>query len=113
MITTALLFVLAMAFCPDTARRHERILRTAIAKSGQTVQQAAAEAEISQAQFTKQLQLLEGSHKRLAMQPVEFWRWYAVEITREFGLPEELETAGRLQRAVRYTDSESEMEMAS
>jgi len=109
MITTVILIFFAVVFSPDAQRRHERILRNAIARSGQTMQQASAEAEINNAQFMRQIKLIEGSHKRLAMQPDEFWRWYAVEIVKEFGLPAELETAGRLQRAVR----QSEMELAS
>ena len=109
MITTVLLMFLAVVIGPDVQRRHERILRNAIARSGSTVLRAAQEAEIGHPQFTRQIQLIEGSHKRLAMQPVEFWQWFAVEITREFGLPAELETAGRLQRAVH----QSEMELAS
>ena len=109
MITTVLLMFLAVALGPDAQRRHERILRAAIAKSGQTMLQAAQEAEIDKGQFTRQVQLIEGSHKRLAMQPDEFWQWFAVEITREFGLPAELETATRLHRAVH----QSEMELAS
>jgi hypothetical protein len=93
--------VAAVALTPDLQRRHERVLRNAIAKSGQTVQQAAMEADIDQGQFTRQLQLAEGSHKRLAMQPIAFMQWLAVEITREFGLPAEIETGAALGKAVR------------
>ena len=106
MITTCLLLFLAVCIGPDAHRRHERILRAAIAKSGQTMLQAAQEAEIDKGQFTRQIQLVEGSHKRLAMQPKEFWQWFAVEIAREFGLPAELETAARLERVC-------DLEMAS
>jgi len=112
MITMSVVLVVAVCFTADLQRRHERILRNAIAKSGQTMLQASQEAELDNAQFMRQIKMLEGSHKRLVMQPVEFWRWLAVEITREFGLPAELETAGRLERAVRVTNTE-QMEMAS
>lgn len=111
MITSCLLMILAMAFSPDTQRRHERILRRAIVRSVETMQRASQEAEIDKAQFTRQVQMLEGSHKRLAMLPDDFWRWYAVEIASEFGLPAELDTARRLDRAVRSTDAA--MEIAS
>ena len=110
---TMILCTIALTVCltSDLQRRHERVLRAAISKSGQTMLQASQEAEIDKAQFTRQIQMLEGSHKRLVMQPVAFWQWLAVEIAAEFGLPRELETAGRLQRAVQSVDTE--MEMAS
>jgi hypothetical protein len=60
---------------------------------------AAQEAEIDQAQLTRQFQLVEGSHKRLAMQPRAFWQWYAVTLTAEFGLPIETKRAARLRAA--------------
>lgn len=112
MITTVLLIFFAVVIGPDAQRRHERILRNAIAKSGQTMLQAAQEAETDKGQFTRTIQLIEGSHKKLAMQPDEFWRWFAVEIAREFGIPAELETATRLERAARRS-TDSDMEMAS
>jgi hypothetical protein len=99
MILTTML--VGVALTADMKRRHEKVLRNAIVRSGQTFQQAAAEAEINQAQFTRQLQLEEGSHKRLAMQPVTFWQWLAVEITREFGLPAEVETGAKLGQVAR------------
>jgi hypothetical protein len=105
---TMLFCALAVSVCltADLQRRHERVLRNAISKSGQTMLQAAQEAEIDKGQFTRQIQMIEGSHKRLAMQPIAFWQWLAVEIVSEFGLPKELETAARLQAA-------SDLEMAS
>ena len=100
LLIVSILLCLAVVIGPDAQRRHERILRNAIAKAGQPVLQAAQEADISQAQFTRQLQMLEGSHKRLAMQPVEFWQWYGLAILQEFGLPKEVETAGRVKAAL-------------
>ncbi len=94
-----MLFV-AVVLTAEMQRRHERVLRNAILKSGQTMQQAAMEAGIDQGQFTRQIQFAEGSLKRLAMQPATFWQWLAVEIAAEFGLPAEVETAGKLSRAV-------------
>jgi hypothetical protein len=88
-----------VALTDELRRRHERALRDAIHLSGSTMLQASQEAEIDQAQFTRQIQLLEGSHKRLAMQPRAFWRWYAVTLTSEFGLPTEAKRAARLALA--------------
>ncbi len=113
MISISCLLIVAVCLTTDLQRRHEKILREAIAKSGQTMLQASQEAEIDKGQFTRQIQMIEGSHKRLAMQPVAFWQWLAVAIVAEFGLPQELETAGRLQRAARLTHTDSDMEMAS
>jgi hypothetical protein len=110
-ITSCIVLVVAVVLTSDLRLTHERILRNALAKSGSTVLRAAQEAEMDKGQFTRTIQLIEGSHKRLAMQPVEFWQWFAVEIAAEFGLPAELQTATRLERAVRSTHSE--MEMAS
>jgi len=94
---------LGAALTAELQRRHERVLRAAIAKSGQTILQAAQEAEIGQPQFTRQLQGLEGTLKRLQMQPAAFWQWFAVELAQEFGLPEEVETAARLKRMAKMS----------
>lgn len=102
---TALL-VFAVVLTADLQRRHESVIRKAITKSGQTMLQASQEAEIGQGQFTRQIQMLEGSLKRLAMQPQAFWQWWAVEIVNEFGLPQELHVARQL-------DAVTEMERAS
>ena len=96
MITTVLLICLGVVVGPDI-ERHSRILRDTIAKTGRTVLRAAQDAEISHQQFLRQIEMQEGSHKRLAMQPKEFWQWYAVLLAKEFGLPAELETAARLR----------------
>ena len=110
MITTCLVILVTVCLTPDLQRRHERVLRNAIAKSGQTMLQASQEAEIDKGQFTRQIQMLEGSHKRLAMQPIAFWQWLAVEIVQEFGLPSELHAAARLHAA---SQDASDLEMAS
>lgn len=110
MLASMFLLLIAVAFSADARRRHERILRNALIRSGSTVLQGAQEAEIGHPQFTRQLQMLEGSHKRLAMQPDAFWQWFAVEIVREFGIPAEVRAARRLHRAAR---SVAKMEVAS
>lgn len=91
----------AVAFSDDLRRRHERILRDAFRMANLTISQASQEAEIDQAQLTRQLGMQEGTHKRLVMQPVAFWQWLAVAIAKEFGLPAELERAARLERATK------------
>jgi fructoselysine-6-P-deglycase FrlB-like protein len=93
--------LVGVALSDELRRLHERILRDAVRLSGATMLSASQEAEINQAQFTKQIQMLEGTHKRLAMQPVEFWQWYAVALADAFGMPRELRRAARLDRAVR------------
>jgi hypothetical protein len=74
-------------------------VRDAIQLSKQTMRQAAQEAEIDQAQFQRQIEMAEGSLKRLAMQPASFWQWLGVTIAAEFGIPAEVEQATRLARA--------------
>ncbi len=96
MILTATIAVGVM-LTADLQRRHETVLRTAITKAGLSMKEAAAEADLDKGQFTRQLQMLEGSFKRLAMQPVAFWQWYAVAIAKEFGLPQELDVAQQLE----------------
>lgn len=99
------LFALAVAIpavvvlSDDRRRRVSRVMRDAVVLSKQTMRQAAQEAEIDQAQFTKQIELTEGSLKRLAMQPDAFWQWLAVTITGEFGMPTEAKRAARLALA--------------
>jgi hypothetical protein len=88
--------VATVVLSDDLRRTHERALRTAIQLSGSTMRLAAQEAEIDQAQFTRQIQLAEGSLKRLAMQPKRFWQWYAVALAQEFGIPVEARRAGKL-----------------
>lgn len=80
-------------------RRVSGVLREAIALSKQTMLRASQEAEINQAQFTRQIDLIDGSLKRLAMQPDAFWQWLAVAIAREFGMPSEAKRAARLALA--------------
>jgi fructoselysine-6-P-deglycase FrlB-like protein len=93
--------LVGVALSDELRRLHERLVRDALRLSGATMLSASQEAEINQAQFTKQIQMLEGTHKRLAMQPVEFWQWYAVALADAFGMPRELRRAARLDRAVR------------
>lgn len=85
----------AVALTDDLRRTHERLIRDAVRLSGATMLQAAQEAEIDPAQFTKQAAQAEGSHKRLAMQPRAFWQWYGLAILREFGLPDEVIVGAR------------------
>jgi hypothetical protein len=91
--------LMGVALTEEVRRLHERILRDAVRLSGGTMLSAAQEAEIDQAQFTRQVQLLEGSHKRLAMQPRAFWQWYAVAIVNALGLPRDVRRAAHLQLA--------------
>lgn len=102
----------AVTLTDDLRRTHERLLRDAVRLSGGTMTLAAQEAEIDQAQFTKQFQMLEGSHKRLAMQPPDFWRWYALAILHEFGLPAEMTLATRAKRMAKMALSSPERKRA-
>jgi hypothetical protein len=94
----------------ELRRLHERLVRDAVQRSGATMLSAAQEAEIDQAQFTRQIQLLEGSHKRLAMQPRAFWQWYALAIVNAFGLPREARRAVSLELAALGRKRMSRME---
>jgi hypothetical protein len=83
----------------DQRRRVVRAVREAIQLSKQTMRQAAQEAEIDQAQFQRQIEMAEGSLKRLAMQPEAFWQWLGVTIAAEFGMPADAKRAARLALA--------------
>ena len=91
----------AITLTDDDRRRHEQLLREAIRLAGFTMDRAAQEAEIGAPQFTRLVQLQEGTYKRLAMLPREFWQWLAVLIGNEFGLPKEAKQALRLHRRAR------------
>lgn len=94
------MFVLPCATVTDeTRRKHEQMLRAAIAKAGQTLDQAAREAEIDSKQFARQLALVEGSLKRLVMQPRAFWQWWVIGLAAYYGIPSEVKRAYRLSRA--------------
>lgn len=95
----------------DDRRRHEQAIRNAIRLAGMTMLQAAQEAGIDQAQFTKQIQLIEGSLKRLAMQPKAFWRWYAIELSAAFGMPTEAKRSMRLALATMGTKRTVRMQL--
>lgn len=93
----------AVVLTDDLRRQHTRALRDAIQRSGSTMLRAAQEAEIDQSQFTRQVDMLEGTHKRLAMQPVAFWQWYALALFAAFGPPDELCHVVRLRRMAKMT----------
>lgn len=88
-----------IALSDDRRRRVARVMRDAVVLSKQTMRQAAQEADVDQAQFTRQIELSEGTLKRLAMQPDAFWQWLAVTIAAEFGMPAEAKRAARLALA--------------
>jgi hypothetical protein len=88
-----------VAFNDGVRRRHARLLREAIRLAGLTMTRASQEAELDQAQFTRQAEMHEGSLKRLAMLPSAFWQWYAVVLAAEFGMPIEAQRAAKLALA--------------
>lgn len=92
--------VVAVALSVDRRDRHAKLLREAISKAGQTLDQSAREAEMDIAQFRRQVDLVEGSHKRLVMQPDRFWQWYGLVILLQYGLPKELRLARKLSRVL-------------
>ncbi len=87
--------MICIAVSDDVRRQHETMLRNALEHAHLTMQQASAEAEINQAQFTRQIQGLEGSLKRLWMLPPVFWQWYALELLAFYGLPTLVQRAAR------------------
>ncbi len=80
-------------------RRVARMFREALDASQPTMLRAAQDAEIDQAQFTRQIDLEAGTLRRLAMQPDAFWQWLAVAIMDEFGMPAKAKRAARLALA--------------
>jgi hypothetical protein len=104
----ALACVVPAAVTLDDERRRQivRVFRDAITLSKQTMRMASQEAEIDQAQFQRQIEMEQGSLKRLAMQPDTFWQWLAVTIAAEFGVPMEVEHGARLAHARAAVDLE-------
>lgn len=88
-----------VAVSEEDRRRHEALLRAAIAKAGLTLDQSAREAEMDSKQFARQLAMVEGSHKRLLMQPRSFWQWLAIGLAAYYGIPPEVKRAYQLARA--------------
>lgn len=84
----------------DLRRTHEQLLRNALRHANLTIDQASREAEINRAQFTRQLQAIEGSLKRLQMLPADFWRYWALELLGYYGLPKLVRRAIRVGLAI-------------
>ncbi len=84
-----------------TKRAHIDRLRRAIELAGLTEQQACAEMEITQAQWSQQCQ---GhghlSYTRLVRLPPEVLSWLAVLTARDYGLPLEIAHGAQLARLV-------------
>jgi len=117
-IALGLAFSLAFGLSPvlvtlsdDRRRRIAMALRDAIRLSNQTMRQAAQEAEMDQAQFQRQIEMTEGTLKRLAMQPEAFWQWLGVTVSAEFGLPVEAQRAAKLAFATRGLKRQARMQM--
>lgn len=91
--------MLGVVLSEARSRRITGTVRAAIRLSDSTMRQAAQEAEIDQAQFQRQIELVEGSLKRLGMQRDEFWQWWAVTIAEEFGMPRVAQRAARMALA--------------
>ena len=87
----------------------ERVIRRTMELSGTPMKAMVEDQGIDRAQFERQLQG-EGhlSLKRLGRLPVAFHRWFAVALAQEVGLPEEINTARRLEE-VSALHSESRM----
>ncbi len=80
------------------------VIRRSMAKSGYTFKEACAEMRIAESQFSEQLAGIGHlSLKRLGQLGPAFHRWFAIEIAREVGIPEELHIARRLEAAA-FTD---------
>src|SRR6185436_15716571 len=95
----------------DHRRRIAMAIRDAIRLSNQTMRQAAQEAEIDQAQFQRQIEMAEGTLKRLAMQPEAFWQWFGITLSQSFGLPVEAQRAAKLAFATRGLKRQARMQM--
>lgn len=93
------LAIIGVLLCDARSRRITATIRDAIRLSDSTMRQAAQEAEIDQAQFQRQIELVEGSLKRLGMQRDAFWQWWAVMIAEEFGMPRIAQRAARMALA--------------
>lgn len=77
------------------------LIRRCLALSGYTFKEACAEMRIDEAQFSHQL-AGEGhlSLKRLGMLKPKFHRWFAVELARQVGMPDEIDVARQLAAVV-------------
>lgn len=106
MFCISLQFALAaLVLSMVTAIDWNTVIRRCLDLSGYSFKEACADMEISEPQFSAQL-AGEGhlSLKRLGRLHPRFHRWFAIEIARVVGVPEELHHAQRLQQAVGFTD---------
>jgi hypothetical protein len=89
----------AVAMTDAVRRLHASLLRHASDLAYHSQGRAAQEADLDQAQWRRQIDQIEGTHKRLAMQSDEWWQWYAVVIAQHFGVPGEVRIGHALERS--------------
>lgn len=83
----------------------QSVVRRALHLAGYSVKAACLEMEIDAGQFERQLSG-EGhlSVKRLAKLSPSFWQWFSIEVSRNVGLPEELQHARALEEAADFSN---------
>lgn len=98
---TALLcvFIVGITLTDDRRRRHERMLRAALRHADLTLSQSAQEATCDVSRFKRELAGVEGTLRHLFSQPDRFFQWYAVELVRVFGVPQEARRVATLALA--------------
>lgn len=88
------------AVSSDLHRRHAQVIRKALQHSYASISAACIDMEVSLPNFSNEL----AGERPLRFAPLmklndEFWRWYPVCLTDEFGLPSQTRTAMRLALA--------------
>jgi hypothetical protein len=86
----------------DIKETHRRLLRKAIARVYDSDKAACAEMDVKQSHYSEEM----AGERPLNLDSktnldVRVWSWYAVYLAAEFGLPEELEQAQRLETGSR------------
>lgn len=93
-------FASAPKIDPTLFVKHVGVVTRALELAGLSLEKAAVWMDMDRAQLHRQLHG-EGhvSLTRLTMLPVSFWRWYAVLLAAEFGLPLEVRRAAKMTLA--------------
>jgi hypothetical protein len=105
--------LVAIPLTEDRKRQCAKVLRDSLRLADLTLDRAALEAERNARQVARQIAGEEGSLTTLYAQPDTFWRWLAISIAQEFGLPKEVRRAGLLRRVVIGHKRQLRLQMAA
>lgn len=93
---------LMLPITEDMQRAHANAIRAAILRSYPTVKAACIDMEVGANNFDKELTGERPiNYTRLMKLDARFWRWLPIFLVKSYGMPEELETAERLDVGAR------------